>query len=198
MDQRIDSGMLDKILYDIDSLASGIGCENELRKKFVVRKKIKKKQYLLQEGDVCRYIAFVDKGMLRSYFLDKNERERIIQFAVEGNSIVDFHSFNNVVPSYYNIDALEDSELLLIEKSSWDELLNQIPQLEKSLRTSMEKELDKLRSRLHSMLRESVTDRYDLFCQSNPNLISRLPQHMIASYLGVTPSFLSRMLGRRR
>lgn len=198
MDQRIDSGMLDKILYDIDSLASGIGCENELRKKFAVRKKIKKKQYLLQEGDVCRYIAFVDKGMLRSYFLDKNERERIIQFAVEGNSIVDFHSFNNVVPSYYNIDALEDSELLLIEKSSWDELLNQIPQLEKSLRTSMEKELDKLQSRLHSMLRESVTDRYDLFCQSNPNLISRLPQHMIASYLGVTPSFLSRMLGRRR
>lgn len=198
MDQRIDSGMLDKILYDIDSLASGIGYENELRKKFVVRKKIKKKQYLLQEGDVCRYIAFVDKGMLRSYFLDKNERERIIQFAVEGNSIVDFHSFNNVVPSYYNIDALEDSELLLIEKSSWDELLNQIPQLEKSLRTSMEKELDKLQSRLHSMLRESVTDRYDLFCQSNPNLISRLPQHMIASYLGVTPSFLSRMLGRRR
>lgn len=190
--------MLDEILFNIDKLASVIGSENALRKMFFIRKKLRKKQYLLQQGDVCRYIALVEKGMLRSYLLDKNEREHIIQFAVEGNSIVDFHSFNNGIPSYYNIDALEDSELLLMEKFAWDRLLHQIPHLERSLRTSMERELHKLQLRVHSILRESITDRYALFCQNYPNLVSRLPQHMIASYLGVTPSFLSRMLGRRR
>src|SRR5687767_5745314 len=92
--------------------------ELEIIKSFLIPKKIRKKQYLLQEGDVCKYAAFVSKGALRAYTVDEKGTEHIIQFAIEGWTIADLSSFLTGQPAVYNIDALEDSELLLVNRSS--------------------------------------------------------------------------------
>ncbi|HEY0355102.1 MAG TPA: cyclic nucleotide-binding domain-containing protein, partial [Flavisolibacter sp.] len=95
--------------------------EKKLCQGFFKPKKIRKRQYLLQEGDPCRYIAFVEKGMMRSYTMDEKGGEHIIQFAFEGWWIADQYSFLTGEPSVYNIDALEDSELLLISRQAEEE-----------------------------------------------------------------------------
>src|ERR1051325_3408549 len=96
--------------------------EKDLSQTFFVPKKLRKKQYLLQEGDVCKFIAFVEKGALRSYSVDDKGAEYIIQFALEGWLIADLYSFLTAEPAIYNIDALEDCELVLISKSAHEEL----------------------------------------------------------------------------
>ena len=90
--------------------------EKDVIKTYLTPKKLRKKQYLLQEGDVCRSIAFVEKGALREYSIDENGNEQIIQLAIEGLNISDLYSFLTTEPATYNIDALEDSELVLISK----------------------------------------------------------------------------------
>ncbi|MDQ6845729.1 MAG: cyclic nucleotide-binding domain-containing protein, partial [Bacteroidota bacterium] len=97
--------------------------EKELIKNYLTPKKLRKKQYLLQEGDVCKTIAFVEKGALREYSVDENGAEHIIQFAIEGWTVSDMFSFLTGEPATYNIDAIEDSELVLISKSANEELM---------------------------------------------------------------------------
>src|SRR6476660_10288710 len=97
--------------------------EQEIIKKYLTPKKLRKKQYLLQEGDVCGFIAFVERGALRAYSVDEKGTEHIIQFALEGWTISDLYSFLTGEPATYNIDALEDSELVLISKPAQEELM---------------------------------------------------------------------------
>jgi CRP-like cAMP-binding protein len=104
--------------------------EQELIKEYLTPKKLRKKQYLLQEGDVCKFIAFVEKGAMRSYSVDETGTEHIIQFALEGWLISDLYSFLTAEPATYNIDALEDCELVLISKSAQEELLKKVPKYE--------------------------------------------------------------------
>src|SRR6187431_2532837 len=94
-------------------------------------KKLRKRQYLLQEGDVCKYVAFVEKGILRSYTIDEKGNEHIVQFAFEGWWISDHLSFLTGEPSRYNIDAMEDCELLLLSKTAEDQLLQSLPKFER-------------------------------------------------------------------
>src|ERR1043166_3312306 len=101
--------------------------EKDLSQTFFVPKKLRKKQYLLQEGDVCRYVAFVEKGLLRSYTVNDKGAEHILSFAFEGWWIADQFSFLTGEPSEYNIDALEDSELLLLSKPAEEQMLEKIP-----------------------------------------------------------------------
>src|SRR5215204_5908781 len=104
--------------------------EEEIIRHYLTPKKLRKKQYLLQEGDVCRWIAFVEKGALREYSVDENGSEQIVQFAIEGWTISDLFSFLAGEPATYNIDALEDSELVLISKNAHEELLKTMPKYE--------------------------------------------------------------------
>src|SRR5438105_9496622 len=99
-------------------------------KKYLTPKKLRKKQYLLQEGDVCKTIAFVEKGTLREYSVDDTGNEHILQFAIEGWIISDLYSFLTGEPATYNIEALEDSEVVLINKSAHEELLNKVQKYE--------------------------------------------------------------------
>src|SRR5690606_29367643 len=101
--------------------------EQEHIKAYLTFKKLRKKQYLLQEGDICKVTAFVEKGALRSYSIDDNSNERIIQFGLEGWLISDLYSFITGEPATYNIDAIEDSELVIISKSAHEELLQTMP-----------------------------------------------------------------------
>lgn len=167
--------------------------EKQTCKSFFAPKKLRKKQYLLQEGDPCRYIAFVEKGILRSYTVDDKGNEHIVQFAFEGWWISDQYSFFTGEPSTYNIDALEDCELLLLTKQTEEELMQRVPKLERYFRILLQNSLISTQRRLIASLSKSAEERYLEIIQSCPDIPQRVPQHMMASFLGITPETLSRI-----
>jgi CRP-like cAMP-binding protein len=156
-------------------------------------KKLRKKQYLLQEGDVCKFIAFVEKGSMRSYTIDEKGGEHIFQFALEGWTISDLYSFLTAEPATYTIDALEDSELVLITKSAHEHLLKKLPKYETYIRLQLTGAYIAMQRRLTSIVSLSLEERYAHFMAQYPNIVQRVPQHMIASYMGLTPETLSRV-----
>ncbi|MBD0365231.1 MAG: Crp/Fnr family transcriptional regulator [Flavisolibacter sp.] len=170
--------------------------EQDFIKNYLTPKKLRKKQYLLQEGDVCKFIAFVEKGALRSYTVDEKGAEHIIQFALEGWTISDLYSFLTAEPATYNIDALEDAELVLTNKPAHEELLKKLPKYETYIRLQLTGAYLAMQRRLTSIISLSLEERYTYFTELYPNIVQRVPQHMIASYMGLTPETLSRV--RRR
>jgi CRP-like cAMP-binding protein len=167
--------------------------EFALCKTFFTPKKLRKKQYLLQQGDVCRYTAFVTKGLLRSYTVDEKGTEHIVQFALEGWWVADLYSFFTGEPSVYNIDAFEESELLLISKTNYELLLEQVPKLERFFRILTQNNLIALQRRLIGSFSKTAEENYIQLIHAHPNIVQRVPQHMIASFLGITPETLSRI-----
>ena len=167
--------------------------EMETIKTYLTPKKLRKKQYLLQEGDVCRYIAFVQQGVLRSYSVSENGNEHIIQFALEGWLISDLYSFLTTEASIYNIEALEDADLVLISKSAHEELLKKLPKYETWTRIQVTGAYIAMQRRLTSIISLSLEERYTSFTSLYPEIVQRVPQHMIASYMGLTPETLSRV-----
>ncbi|WP_336518261.1 Crp/Fnr family transcriptional regulator [Pollutibacter soli] len=167
--------------------------EEEFVKQFLTPKKLRKKQFILQEGDVCKYICFVEKGALKSYSVDANGTESIIQFALEGWTISDLYSFLTAEPATYNIDALEDSELVLISKASHETLLEKLPKYETYIRLQITGAYIALQKRITSVISLPLEERYKNFIALYPNIAQRVPQHMIASYMGLTPETLSRV-----
>ena len=130
--------------------------ELNIVKIYLTPKKLRKKQYLLQEGDVCKFIAFVEKGVLRAYTIGEKGAEHIIQFALEGWLISDLYSFLMTEPATYNIDALEDSELVLISKTAHDELLKKLPKYETYIRLQLTGAYFAMQKRLTSILSLSL------------------------------------------
>jgi len=166
-------------------------------KKFFIPKKLRKHQFLLQEGEVYRAIAFVNKGCLRWYSVDDRGEEHIVQFAIEDWWISDPYSVLTGEPSEYNIDALEDSELLLLERSSEEKLLKEIPKFERLFRMLLENRFVATQRRINESLSISAEERYLNFLKSYPAIAERVPQSQIASYLGITPQSLSRIRKER-
>jgi CRP-like cAMP-binding protein len=170
--------------------------EQEIIKSHLTPKKIRKKQYLLQEEDVCKYIAFVENGVLRAYTVSEKGTEHIIQFALEGWIISDLYSFLTGEPATYNIDALENAELVLISKAAHEELLQKLPKYETFTRLQITAAYIAMQRRLTSIISLSLEERYTYFTSLYPDIIQRVPQHMIASYMGLTPETLSRVRKR--
>ena len=156
-------------------------------------KKLRKRQYLLQESNISHYNCFVAKGCLRLYRVSEDGTEHILRFAVENWWMSDYESYNSGLPSKCNIDALEDSELLLIEKYNLDALYKAIPRLQ-SFREGLEaRSFDASQNRIISIISETAEEKYDRFIKTYPQIYSRVPLHMIASYLGVSRETLSRV-----
>lgn len=158
-----------------------------------IPKKLRKRQYLLQQGDVCKYQAFVEKGLLRSYTVDEKGSEHILQFASGGWWVADLSSYLTNEPSFLNIDVLEDAELLLIDKTLWEESMKKLPALEHYFRIILQNHLVATQKRLLQSLAETAEEKYNRFLITYPESVQRLPQQMIASYLGVTRETLNRV-----
>lgn len=164
----------------------------EICKSLFIPKKLRKKQYVLQEGDVCKYTIFVERGLLRTYTVDDKGNEHILQFSTEGWWVADLYSFFTNEPSMYNIDALEECELLMITRPSWEVLLEKVPAFERYFRILIQNNLIATQRRLMGSLSETAEERYLRFMSTYPDCMKRVPQHMIASYLGITRETLSR------
>lgn len=185
---------MSELLYKKISAVTALSREefDQFRSIFIVRK-LRKRQYLFQEGDVCKYQAFVEKGMLRSYRIDEKADEYILQFASEGWWMADLSSYLTNEPSILNMDALEDAELLLISRPLWEEAMKQIHALEHYFRIIIQNHLVATQKRLLESLSETAEEKYNRFIETYPECVQRVPQHMIASYLGITRETLSRI-----
>ncbi|MBX3163430.1 MAG: Crp/Fnr family transcriptional regulator [Bacteroidetes bacterium] len=155
-------------------------------------RKLKKKHAFLQKHELVKQIAFVVKGCLRSYATDGKGYEHILQFAPEDYWITDIAGLISERPSLLTIEAVEDSEMLVFSREDQLRLFNEMPKLEHFFRIITEKSLAATHNRLIDYMSLTAQERYDGFCKRYPNLIQRLPQKQIASYIGVTPEFLSK------
>lgn len=170
--------------------------EEVFLKQFLTLKKLRKKQFLLQEGDVCKYICLVEKGALRAYLVDEEGDDHITAFALEGWTIGDLASFIREEPATLNIDALEDCELVLISKSAHDELLQAMPKYERYIRILITDAYIALQKRTTDMISLPLEERYLRFTQMCQSIFDRVPQHMIASFMGLSAETLSRVRSR--
>ena len=158
---------------------------------------LKRKEYLLQQGQVARDLAFVVEGCLRAFALDDNGFEHILQFAPAGWWISDMSSVISRRESLLNVDAIKPSYLLLLSREDQLTLFDEVPKLERYFRVLTENGLVSSRMRLIENLSLTARQRYLRFCQTYPNLINEIPQKYIASFIGVTPEILSKIRGEK-
>lgn len=162
--------------------------ENSLELRLVPKKTI-----LLQAGEVCNFEAYINKGCIREYFIDDAGIELTLQFATEDWWVSDITSFEDQIPSDMYIETLEDCELLVLTRQSKENLINEIPQLERMFRLMIQRHLSKLQKRLFKTVSATAMDQYIEFVTRYPTISQRVSQQYIASYLGITPEFLSRL-----
>lgn len=153
----------------------------------------KAKTILISPGDICKYSYFVNSGILRSFNINDNIVEHVLNFACEGWWMSDMYSLISQKPGYLFIEVLEDAELVLLSKENQDQLYLEIPKLERFFRILIQNALVAHQERIIDNLSLSAEVRFDKFCKRYPELMQRLPQKQIASYIGVTPEFFSKM-----
>jgi CRP-like cAMP-binding protein len=158
---------------------------------------LKKKAFLLREGEVCTANYFVMKGLLRSWFTTDRDAEQVCQFAIENWWITDYQSLELRQPSLFNIQAVESTTVACIRRDRQDALFAAIPQLERYFRIILEKALNAANLRIKYIFSLSGQERYDHFAGNFPEFMQRVPQYMLASYLGFTPEFLSKIRAKR-
>ena len=156
-------------------------------------KKLKKRQFFLQEGDVCKYAGFITKGCLKTYTIDKNGDEHVFQIAIEGWWVSDMYSHLTGEPATFTIEALEECELLILDLEARETIFKQIPNYERFHRILLERNYLATQRRVNSMLSSSAEERYLAFINKYPQIVQRVPQLVIASYLGIAPESLSRI-----
>ncbi|WP_215235857.1 Crp/Fnr family transcriptional regulator [Dyadobacter linearis] len=164
-----------------------------LLKKALVPAKLRKRQYFLQAGDQCKHFAFIVKGAMRQYSVDDKGSEHIIRLGVEDWWMGDRESWVMLSPSIYNIDAWEDTEMLLINRANTLELIKTIHPFCEMIQQLDEKNNIANQRRLTSSISSTAQKRYTEFVDCYPELTQRFPQHIIASYLGITKDTLSRV-----
>jgi CRP-like cAMP-binding protein len=156
-------------------------------------KKLRKRQYLLQEGDVWKYHAFVCKGCLRTYRTDEKGQEHIMQFSIENWWAGDLESLRSGLPAKSAIEALEDAEVLLFTKENFDIIQQRIPAFKTMVEDILARSFIVHQNRIHTAISYTAEEKYTNFTNSYPQIFNRVPLHMIASYLGVTAETLSRI-----
>lgn len=153
----------------------------------------KAKTILLNSGEICKYSYFVNSGILRSFNINDNIVEHVLNFACSGWWIGDMYSLISQKPGNLFIEVLEDAEVVLLSKENQELLFTEIPKLERFFRILTENSLVSNQERLMNNLSLPAEERFEKFCKRYPDLIQKVPQKQIASYIGVTPEFFSKM-----
>lgn len=159
----------------------------------VTQRNVKRRQMILQEGFVCKHYSFVVSGCFRMYGLDDKGYEHNIQFAAEGDWISDIGSFHSQKPSKLFIEAIEPAEIIQIEQQELYFLYRNIPKLDRIFKVLIENKFVELQTRVLQTFSSTAQERYLSFLEQYPHLSNRLPNTQIASYLGITPEFLSKV-----
>ena len=157
---------------------------------------VKAKTILLSSNEIAKHTYFVNSGILRSFNINDNIIEHVLHFACEGWWIGDMYSYISEKPGNLFIEVLEDAEIVSISKENHQQLYREIPKLERFFRILAENSLVSHQERLMDNLSLTAEERFEKFCKKYPTLIQKVPQKQIASYIGVTPEFLSKLKKR--
>jgi CRP-like cAMP-binding protein len=156
-------------------------------------KSVAKKTFLLLEGEICQFEAFILKGCIRTYYIDSAGAEVTLQFAIEDWWVSDITSFQNQTPSHMYIETLEECELLLLSPENKEKLLARVPGFERMFRLMVQRNLAQTQERLFRTISSTAVEKYLDFLNRYPAIPQRVAQHYIASYLGFSPEFLSKV-----
>lgn len=159
----------------------------------LVLKKLPRRHFLLKPGDICYFESFVVSGCIRKYFIDSHGVEVTIAITIEDNWITDYESYDGQVPSKVYIETLEPTSVLELTMTEKDKFLAKNPKFEKVFRLMLQSYIAKFQDRLIATISKSATEKYLDFMERYPTLINRVPQHYIASFLGISPEFLSKV-----
>ena len=155
------------------------------------RKEVRRKESVLSEGQPCTVINYVHTGVLRAFYRDRDDNESIIMFAINDWWVTDMYSFISEKAAMLNIDALEDTTIFQLQKKDLDELYIKIPKFERFFRIIMQNAYIREQLRVIENLSLSAEERHNNFLKKYPQFAQRVPLKQIASYLGITPEFLS-------
>lgn len=153
--------------------------------------RLKKKEILLFAGDVSSHMQFIAEGCLRAYYMDETAKEHVVQFGIEGWWVNDLYSYLTQTPAKQFVQALEPTVVLQIHRDALHELYDKVPAMERFYRLKFEKAYVSLQDRTLNTMSKSAEERYVEFRSKYRNIEQRVPQYMVASYLGITPEFLS-------
>lgn len=184
------------ILENISKITPLTDSEKEFILSKTEVKEYKAKTLLHSAGEICKHSYFVNSGIVRSFNINDHIVEHVLHFACEGWWIGDMYSLLSQKPGNLFIEVLEDAEVVLLSKENQEILYHEIPKLERFFRILMEKSLVAHQERLMDNLSLSAEERFEKFCNRYPSLIQNVPQKQIASYIGVTPEFFSKMKSR--
>jgi len=171
--------------------------EETIITKFVRFEKRKSKDFLLKTGQVCGSTYFVVDGCLRMYLVAESGTDQILQFAISDWWMADYTSFESQTASQFTIQVLEDTEIIILDKKNQDALLDALPKLERYFRLILQRAYSATLMRIHFIYNFTGEERYRRFVESFPNFVQRIPQYMLASYLGFTPEFLSKIRAKK-
>lgn len=181
----------EKIHQNIAKHITLTAAETELFASLLVCKTVPKRTIILQAAQECRYLNFVGSGALRSYFIDQNGKESTIMFAVADWWITDMYCYLNQKPAMTHIETIEESTIFQLSRSNFDILLARIPKFEKFFRILMQNAYTREQLRVMENLSLTAEERYHSFVLKYPQIVRQVTKKQIASYLGITPEFLS-------
>jgi CRP-like cAMP-binding protein len=167
--------------------------ELEILQSLFTYRKFRKNQYILQETNTAGYETFIVKGLTRTYEVDDKGQEHVLFFGPEDWWVGDLYSFLSGTPSRYNVDCLEETEVLQISKQNLDLLYEKVPKMNLYFRILFQNAFISATQRVGASLSKSALERYQEFRTKYPHIEQRIPNHQIASFLGITPQSLSRI-----
>ncbi len=181
----------DLLIHHIKQLVSINDSDIDLIIKLFKSKTLERKEILLHPGEIASHMTFIAKGCFRSYYLDDNVQEHILQFGIENWWINDLYSYLTKTPAKYFVQAVESSTVLQIHQDALEIVFKEIPVMERFFRLKMQSAYVSLQERTINSMSQTAEQRYIDFLARYREIEQRIPQYMVASYLGITPEFLS-------
>lgn len=190
--------MLSKLAAHIRKFVPLSGEEEQVLGEYIEIGEVKKKDFLLKKGQVCQGNYFIIKGCCRAYFESERDGEQVYHFAIENWWITDYMSLESHTPSDNNIQAVENTTYAVLYRDVQDELLTALPQLERYFRIILQRAVAAAQLRVKYIFTQTAEERYDHFSGQFPEFMQRVPQYMLASYLGFSPEFFSKIRAKKK